>query len=67
MIDKQLRFVLVKYPDRGLAEDVYVCNGSLRLFDILFWVLNLTLVVIMQGIRLAKYLREEPLFEIIQR
>ena len=59
--------MLVKYPDRGLAEDVHVCNGNLRLFDILFWLLNITLMVIMQVIRFAKYLREEPLFEIIQR
>ena len=59
--------MLVKYPDRGLTEDVYLCNGCLRLFDILFWVLNLTLVVIMQGIRLANFLTEETLLEIIPR
>ena len=58
---------MVKYPDRGLTSDVHICNGSLRLFDILFWILYVTLIVIMQGIRLAKYLREAPLFEIIQR
>ena len=59
--------MLVKYPDRGLVDDVHVFRGGLRLFDILFWTLNLTFIVIMQGIRLANYLREEPLFEIVQR
>ena len=59
--------MLVKYPDRGLVDDVHVFRGGLRLFDILFWTLNLTFIVIMQGIRLANFLTEETLLEIIPR
>ena len=37
------RSILVKYSDRGLADDVF--NGGLKLFKILFWFLYLFLIL----------------------
>ena len=39
------RSVLVKYSDRGLADDVFWFNGGLKLFEILFWIINIFLML----------------------
>ena len=39
------RSVLVKYSDRGLADDVFWFNGGLKLFETLFWIINIFLML----------------------
>ena len=43
-----LRYTLVKYPNRGLADDVFWFNGSLKLFEQLAWISTLTLISVPQ-------------------
>ena len=47
------RFVLMKYVDRGLADDRFWFNGGLRLFKILFWLSNIFFILVQQGILLS--------------
>ena len=44
------RFVLMKYSDRGLADDRFWFNGGLRLFQILFWFANIFFILSNLGI-----------------
>ena len=43
--DSFSRSVLVKYSDRGLADDAFWFNGGLKLFEILFWIINIFLMM----------------------
>ena len=43
--DLNYRFVLMKYSDRGLADDRFWFNGGLRLFNILFWLANIFFIL----------------------
>ena len=43
------RFVLLKYADRGLANDRYYYNMNMSLFNGLFWLGNIVLFAINQG------------------
>ena len=43
------RFVLLKYADRGLANDRYYYNMNMSLFNGLFWLGNIVLFTINQG------------------
>ena len=47
------RFVLMKYVDRGLADDRFWFNGGLRLFKTLFWLSNIFFILTQQGILLS--------------
>ena len=47
------RFVLMKYVDRGLADDRFWFNGGLRLFKLLFWLSNIFFILTQQGILLS--------------
>ena len=49
------RFVLVKYSDRGLADDRFWFNGGLRLFNILFWLANIFFILTNLGILSIHY------------
>ena len=40
----------MKYSDRGLADDRFWFNGSLRLFQILFWFANIFFILSNLGI-----------------
>ena len=53
------RSVLVKYSDRGLADDVFWFNGNMKLFENLFWILNLTLLLLAQTVWLAGSLQQD--------
>ena len=44
------RFVLLKYADRGLVNDRYYYNMNMSLFNVLFWLSNIVLFTINQGI-----------------
>ena len=44
-----VRFVLVKYSDRGLVNDRYYYNMNLTLFKLLFWTLNLACLLVNQA------------------
>ena len=49
------RFVLMKYSDRGLADDRFWFNGSLELFKILFWFGNIFFILTNIGILTGHY------------
>ena len=49
------RFVLMKYPDRGLADDRFWFNGGLRLFNILFWISTIFFILSNLGILSSHY------------
>ena len=49
------RFVLMKYSDRGLADDRFWFNGGLRLFGILFWVANIFFIITQGGMYLGHF------------
>ena len=53
----RLRFLMIKYANRGLANDRYYWNMNWRLLKILFWVINISFLVINQGNGLAFYLK----------
>ena len=44
-----VRFVLIKYVDRGLVNDRYYYNMNMTLFKILFWTMNISFFLINQG------------------
>ena len=46
---ENIRFVLVKYADRGLANDRYYYNMNWTLFNVLFWIINICLFAVNQG------------------
>ena len=48
-INSSVRFVLVKYSDRGLVNDRYYYNMNLTLFKLLFWTLNLACLLVNQA------------------
>ena len=48
-----LRFVLIKYVDRGLGNDRYYYNMNMTLFKTLFWIINISFFFINQGNFLA--------------
>ena len=50
----QLRFVLVKYSDRGLIEEQVSSNGRLKLFNTLFWVTIITEIISAQCMIIIK-------------
>ena len=54
-----LRYILVKYSHRGLADDVLWFNGGLKLFKQLFWILYLTLILLPQAGHVVKLYRGE--------
>ena len=54
------RHTLVKYSNRGLADDVLWFNGGLKLFEKLFWISNLTLICIPQMAWLVRLLQDGP-------
>ena len=49
------RFVLMKYSDRGLADDRFWFNGGLELFRILFWFANIFFILTNMGIISSHY------------
>ena len=49
------RFVLMKYSDRGLADDRFWFNGGLRLFEILFWFCNIFFILTNLGVISTHY------------
>ena len=55
----ELRYILVKYSHRGLADDVLWFNGGLKLFKQLFWTLYLTLLLLPQAATVAKHYKGE--------
>ena len=62
--DTFCRFVLLKYADRGLANDRYYYNMNMSLFNILFWLSNIVLFAINQGIVWAHFFKnEKSIFE----
>ena len=48
-----IRFVLIKYVDRGLVNDRYYYNMNMTLFKTLFWIINVSFFFINQGNFLA--------------
>ena len=54
-----IRYILVKYSHRGLADDVLWFNGGLKLFNQLFWTLYLTFLLLPQAVQMAKLSRDE--------
>ena len=54
----------MKYADRGLVNDRYYYNMNMSLFNILFWLSNIVLFAINQGIVWAHFVKDEKsLFE----
>ena len=51
------RFVLLKYADRGLVNDRYYYNMNMTLFNILFWLSNIVLFAINQGMIWAHFVK----------
>ena len=51
------RFVLVKYADHGLVNDRYYHNMNQTLFKALYWISNIFLFVINQGVVLSAHLK----------
>ena len=43
------RFVFLKYADRGLVNDRFYYNMNMSLFNVLFWISNITLFMFNQG------------------
>ena len=58
-----LRYILVKYSHRGLADDVLWFNGGLSLFKQLFWTLYLTLLLLPQAAVVAMHYKGETLLK----
>ena len=60
---KHFRFILYKYPDRGLADDRFWFNGQMRLFETLFWITYAILSILAFVAFLAKSYLDEFYFE----
>ena len=61
--EKYFRFVLVKYPERGLADDRFWFNGQMRLFETLFWITNAVFFLLPYVINFAKLQLDDFYFE----
>ena len=44
-----IRFVFVKYANRGLVNDRYYYNANMTLVNVLFWISNICLFLVNQG------------------
>ena len=52
------RFVLVKYADHGLVNDRYYHNMNQTLFKALYWISNIFLFVLNQGVTLSNHFKD---------
>ena len=63
MTDQYLRFILSKYPERGLADDRFWFNGQMRLYETLFWITYALFFLLPNCLYVAKLALEDMFFE----
>ena len=56
-----VRSILVKYSDRGLADDVLWFNGGLVLFEKLFGIFNLIFISLPQIFLISRFLEDQEI------
>ena len=56
-----VRSILVKYSDRGLADDVLWFNGGLVLFEKLFGIFNLIFISLPQILIISRFLEDQEI------
>ena len=61
--EKYFRFILLKYPERGLADDRFWFNGQMRLYETLFWITNAVFFSLPYIANLARLTGDDLYFE----
>ena len=57
MYKGDFRFAMVKYADRGLANDRYYYNMNMRLFTLLFWTASGIMILMNQAMVITYYVK----------